>query len=394
MRSVTVVGASLAGLTAARALRDQGFDGRLTVVGAERHRPYDRPPLSKDFLLGRTGAADLALHDDEEEAALAIEWVLGRPAVALDPRRRAVRLADGREIVSDGLVIATGAAARRLPGADMAGVHTLRTLDDAEALRAGLSRGRPSVVIVGGSFIGAEIASSCAALGLDVTVVEAAPLPLAPVLGTPMARVCAGLHADHGVRLMCGVQVAGLAGGSRVTGVRLADGRVVRADVVVMGVGVRPGTDWLAGSGVRTADGVVCDPGCRTSVPGVVAAGDVARLQWPGRSPGRRVEHWSNATEQPVTAVRNLLAGALVEESRHVPYFWSDQYGVRLQFAGAAGPGDEVRVEEGDPRERSFAAVYLRDGEVRAVLAMNRPRPFARLRRRISARRPPVAVGT
>ncbi|WP_181874422.1 NAD(P)/FAD-dependent oxidoreductase, partial [Marinitenerispora sediminis] len=370
MRAVTVVGASLAGLTAVRSLRRHGFDGRITVVGAERHRPYDRPPLSKDVLLGKAAVADLALHDDEEEAELAAEWVLGRPAVALDPRRRSVRLAGGREVVSDGVVVATGAAPRRLPGSEgMAGVHTLRTLDDAEALRAELGRGRPSVVVVGGSFIGAEIASSCGALGLDVTVVEAAPLPLAPVLGGRMARVCAALHADNGIRLLCGVQVAGLVGGGgRVAGVRLADGRLLPADVVVVGIGVLPGTEWLAGSGVRTAQGVVCDPGCRTSVPGVVAAGDVARIQWPGRSPERRVEHWSNAAEQPDVAVRNLLAGSAVAESRHVPYFWSDQYGVRIQFAGSAAPGDEVRIEEGDPEERSFAAVYLRGGEARAVL--------------------------
>ncbi|MFC4563956.1 NAD(P)/FAD-dependent oxidoreductase [Nocardiopsis mangrovi] len=384
MRAVTVVGASLAGLGAARALREQGFDGTLTVVGEEAHAPYDRPPLSKDFLLGKAGPADLALHDDAD-SGLDIRWRLGTRATGLDPRRRAVLLDDGSELAGDGVVIATGATPRRLPGTGgPAGVHVLRTLDHAEALRADLTAGTPRVAVVGGSFIGAEIASACSALGLETTVIEAAPLPLAPVLGEQMAAHCAALHADAGVRLLCGTGVARLLGAGRVTGVELADGRRVPADVVVVGIGARPVTGWLAGSGVEVDDGVVCDPGCRTSLPGVVAAGDVARLR-SGGGGSARAEHWSSANDQPAVAVRNLLAGATVQEYRRTPYFWSDQYGVRIQFAGEARPGDTVRVVDGSPAARSFAAVYERGGTATAALALNRPRPFTRLRRTIAA---------
>ncbi|MBB4933025.1 NADPH-dependent 2,4-dienoyl-CoA reductase/sulfur reductase-like enzyme [Lipingzhangella halophila] len=384
MRKVTVVGASLAGLNAARSLRTQGFDGALTIVGAEHHPPYDRPPLSKEFLLGKATPAELALHEDDIDADLDADWRLGTPATGLDTRRRVVHLADGTELASDGVVVATGAAPRALPGAEgLSGVHVLRTLDDAEALRADLNTGTPRIAVVGGSFIGAEIAASCAALGLEVTVVEASAAPLAPVLGQEMAAHCAALHRENGVRLLCGARVARLLGQGKVTGVELDDGRHVPADVVVAGIGVRPNTAWLTGSGVDLGDGVLCDTGCRTSVPGVVAVGDVARLCRSGGG-SARIEHWSSANLQPAVAVRNLLAGATVEEYQRKPYFWSDQYGVRLQFAGTTGPGDTVRVVEGDPDERSFAAVYEHGDTVTAVLAMNRPRPFTRLRRSLA----------
>lgn len=384
MRTVTVVGASLAGLSAARALRSQGFEGALTVVGEEPRPPYDRPPLSKDFLLGKAAVADLAL-DDEDDAGLDIRWRLGTRATGLAPERRAVLLADGTEIASDGVVIATGAAPLQLPGSGgLTGVHVLRTLDDAEALRADLMAGTPRVAVVGASFIGAEIASSCAALGLDVTVIEAAATPLAAVLGEEIATHCAALHGEGGVRLLCGTRVARLLGADRVTGVELADGHQIPADVVVVGIGVRPNTEWLSDSGIELGDGVLCDAGCRTSLPSVVAVGDVARLR---RADGgtARIEHWSNANDQPAIAARNLLAGATVEEFRRVPYFWSDQYGLRLQFAGVRRVDDEVRVVDGDPAERSFAAVYERDGAITAAFAMNRPRPFTRLRRQVTA---------
>lgn len=391
MRTVTVVGASLAGLYAARALRSEGFDGRLVVVGAERHRPYDRPPLSKTFLTQRPSVAPepgrLELCDRDEEAGLAAEWHLGTRATALDTVGRTVTLDDGRTarpLRTDGVVIATGAAPRTLPGPPPAGVHTLRTVDDAVALRAALHDGTPRVVVIGGGFIGAEVASSCAALGLPVTVVEAAPLPLVPQLGTDMARVCAGLHADHGVRLLCGTGVKGLLddGAGRVRAVELADGRLLDADTVVTGIGVRPATGWLTGSGLRLDDGVVCDAGGVTAAPRVVAVGDVARCA------GVRSEHWTSATEQPATAVRNLLAGATVARHTALPYFWSDQYGARLQLAGRRGPHDTVRIVEGDPGDRSFLAVYERDGRTTAAFAVNRPRPFMRLRRRLATEAP------
>ncbi|MUL42866.1 NAD(P)/FAD-dependent oxidoreductase [Streptomonospora sp. PA3] len=390
MRAVAVVGASLAGLETARALRDQGFEGRLTVVGDEARPPYDRPPLSKEYLLGKVGAADIALLDADDEARLEIDWRLGVRAVGLDRTRRAVALSDGTEVAADAVVAATGAAPRRLPGsAGMAGVHVLRSLADADALRADLTAGAPAVAVIGGSFIGAEIASACSALGLETTVVEALGTPLEPVLGPQVAGACAGLHADNGVRLLCGVPVRGLRGRERVTGVELADGTVVQADVVVMGIGARPNTDWLRGSGLELDDGVVCDTGLLTAAGGVAAVGDVARLRGADGA-SARAEHWTSATEQPVVAAANLLAGRTVREYRRTPYFWSDQYGMRLQFAGEVRPGDEVRIVEGSFAERSFAAVYERGGEPTAAAAVNRPRTFTRLRRGIGRAAAPV----
>ncbi|MEU4983930.1 FAD-dependent oxidoreductase [Streptomyces sp. NPDC021969] len=393
MRTVTVVGASLAGLYAARELRAQGFDGRLVIVGDEPHRPYDRPPLSKEYLTGGADEDRLALTDAEETADLDAEWLLGVRARGLDARGRTVLLDGGRTVSTDGVVVATGASARGLTGGRrpgdrrsgdrLRGVHTLRTLDDARALRAELTRGPRRVVVVGGGFIGAETASSCAALGHEVTVVEAAALPLAPQLGPEMAAVCAALHRRGGVGLVTGASVSGLRGGGTVTGVALTDGRALPAEVVIVGIGATPNTAWLAGSPLVLNDGVLCDDGCVTSLPQVVAVGDVARVG------GTRAEHWTSATRQPRAAVANLLAGRTVESARSVPYFWSDQYGARLQFAGRRRAGDTVRVVEGRvsddaPGEDGLLARYERDGRTTAVLAVDRPRSFMRARRELA----------
>ncbi|MFJ2238969.1 NAD(P)/FAD-dependent oxidoreductase [Streptomyces sp. NPDC087859] len=382
MRSITVVGASLAGLSTVRALRAEGYDGEIVVVGEERHTPYDRPPLSKDFLKGDLDADALALGDADEYEALDVQWLLGERAVRLDPVARTVTLTGGRHVRTGGVVVATGASARMLPGTDgLAGVHTLRTLDDAQALRAELLDGLPRLVVIGAGFIGAEVASTARGLGLDVTVVEALDVPLERQLGRQMGLVCSSLHTDHGVRLLRGTGVAGLVGANRVTGVRLADGRVLPADIVVVGVGVRPATDWLAGSGVRVDDGVVCDAGCATSVPGVVAVGDVARCPSPFTGRHARIEHWSNATEQARTAARTLLRGESAPAPLTAPYFWSDQYQVRIQLAGHVGPGAEPEIVEGDVDSRSFTAVYRRESTPVAVLSLNQPKFFNRLRR-------------
>ncbi|MDH6626048.1 NADPH-dependent 2,4-dienoyl-CoA reductase/sulfur reductase-like enzyme [Streptomyces sp. LBL] len=383
MRTVTVVGASLSGLYAARELRAQGFDGRLVIVGDEPHRPYDRPPLSKDFLTGRVGEDHLALADDEETAGLGAEWLLGTRARGLDVRGRTLLLDDGRTVSTDGVVIATGASARSLPGDGLAGVHTLRSLDDARALRDELADGPRQVVVIGGGFIGAETASSCAALGHTVTVVEAASLPLVPHLGAQMAAVCAALHRRGGVDLVTGTGVAGLRGAAYVTGVALSDGSTLPAEIVVVGIGATPNTRWLAGSTLTLHDGVVCDEGCVTALPQVVAVGDVARVG------GTRAEHWTSATEQPRVAVANLLAGRTVERARSLPYFWSDQYGACIQFAGRRRDGDTVRIAEGEltdgaPGDGGFLALYERDGRMTAVLSVDRPRPFMRARRALT----------
>ncbi|RVU14711.1 NAD(P)/FAD-dependent oxidoreductase [Streptomyces antnestii] len=385
---MTVVGASLAGLYAARELRAQGFDGRLVIVGEETHRPYDRPPLSKDFLTGKADEDQLALSDVDETLELGAEWMFGVRARGLDARGRTVLLEDGRTVSTDGVVIATGASARRLPGPALMGVHTLRTLDDARSLRAELLSGPRRVVVIGGGFIGAETASSCAGLGHSVTVVEAAPLPLLPQLGPEMAAVCAGLHHRGGVELVTGVGVAALRGDVAVNGVELVDGRVLPADVVVVGIGAVPNTGWLAGSTLALHDGVLCDDGCVTALPQVVAVGDVARVG------GARAEHWTSATAQPRVAVRNLLAGRTVETVRPLPYFWSDQYGSRIQFAGRRRDGDLVRVVEGAVEDGSFLALYERDGVTTAALAIDRPRPFTRVRRELTRgdARPAVPV--
>ncbi|WP_198944232.1 NAD(P)/FAD-dependent oxidoreductase [Streptomyces sp. CB03234] len=389
MKTVTVVGASLAGLYTARELRAQGFDGRLVIVGEEPHRPYDRPPLSKEFLTGdRADEGRLALTDAEEETGLAAQWLLGTRARGLDPRGRTLLLDGGRIVSTDGVVIATGASARPLPGGTgPAGVHTLRTLDDARALRADLTGGPRRVVVIGGGFIGAETASSCAALGHDVTVVEAAPLPLVPHLGPEMAGVCAALHTRGGTRLITGASVAALRGEGHVRAVELSDGRVLPADVVVVGIGAVPNTAWLAGSTLALGDGVLCDDGCVTALPQVVAVGDVARVG------GVRAEHWTSATEQPAVAVRNLLAGRTVTTARSLPYFWSDQYGSRIQFAGRRRDGDTVRIAEGTIDGGGFLARYERDGATTAVLAVDRPRPFLKARRELArAARPTPAL--
>ncbi|MFI5858647.1 NAD(P)/FAD-dependent oxidoreductase [Streptomyces parvulus] len=384
MRTVTVVGASLSGLYAARELRAQGFDGRLVVVGDEPYPPYDRPPLSKDFLTGRADEADLALTDTKELDGLDARWLLGVRARGLDARGRTVLLDDGRTVSTDGVVVATGAAARHLAGEPRAGVHTLRTLDDARALLAELTRGPRRVVVVGGGFVGAETASSCAALGHEVTVVEAAAVPLVPQLGAELAAVCATLHRRAGVGLLTGVSVAALRGTTAVTGVALTDGRTLPADLVIAGIGAVPNTAWLAGSPLLLNDGVLCDDGCVSALPQVVAVGDVARVG------GTRAEHWTSAASQPRAAIRNLLAGRTVESARSVPYFWSDQYGSRIQFAGRRRDGDTVRIAEGTiadvvPEGGGFLARYERAGRTTAVLAVDRPRPFMRARRELAA---------
>ncbi|MFC3572413.1 NAD(P)/FAD-dependent oxidoreductase [Streptomyces yaanensis] len=384
MRTVAVVGASLAGLSAARSLRKRGYDGRLVVIGDEPHRPYDRPPLSKEFLAGAIGEADLALERDDED--LQAEWLFGSRATGLDRTERAIRLADGREIRADGVVIATGAGARTLPGSEgLAGVHVLRTLDDARALRDELALGG-RLVVIGGGFIGAEVASTAYALGLDVTVIEAAPTPLAGPLGETMGAVVSALHADHGVRLLCGVGVKGLSGERRVDAVLLADGRSIPADTVLVGVGARPCVEWLEGSGVTLDNGVKCGADGRTSLAGVVAVGDCANWYDPQGGTHRRVEHWTGAMERPDAAVATLLSwGATEPGVPRPPYFWSDQYGVKIQFVGHAAGADSVTVEEGATDDRSFLAVYRRADRPVAVLGMNQPRLFTRWRKQLTA---------
>jgi 3-phenylpropionate/trans-cinnamate dioxygenase ferredoxin reductase subunit len=386
MRTITVVGTSLAGFSTAQQLRAQGFDGRLVMVGAEVHLPYDRPPLSKDFLTGKSEQADLALAEQSDFDELEAEWVLGVPVAQLRPSNASVDLVNGEQISTDGVVVATGASPRRLPGAEgVDGVHVLRTMEDATALRDELTTGRPQVVVIGAGFIGAEVASSCRRLGLDVTIVEAAELPLARALGPSMGAACSQLHAEHGVAVRFGIGVEGLRTSfGRVVGVDLSNGEQLPADVVVSGIGVQPNTAWLAESGLGLHDGVLCDSGGVTDLPNIVAVGDVARTFRHDLGRAVRIEHWTNAMSQPRVAVRNLLAGITNEQHNEIPYFWSDQYGVRIQFAGTVHPDDDVRITDGAVDDRCFVAQYERAGQLVGVLAFNHPRGFGRARRQLA----------
>ncbi|HET9733553.1 MAG TPA: FAD-dependent oxidoreductase [Acidimicrobiales bacterium] len=371
MRSVAVVGASLAGVTAAKTLRQGGFEGDVVLVGKEPHAPYSRPPLSKEMLYGEW---------DEKRIALAlpadarVDLRLGCEAASLDLAARRVVLDDGGHVDFDGLIIATGSEPRWLPVlGDRRGVHYLRTLDDARSLRASLEQPSARVVVVGGGFIGLEVAAAARQRGLRVTVLEALEAPLARVLGAEMGDFVAGLHRSHGVEVLTGVTVEGLLGDGRVESV-VTDAGEIAADVVVVGVGARPVTGWLDGSGLVINDGVVCDRFCAAlGAEGVFAAGDVARWHHVLFEEEIRVEHWDNAVAQGEVAARNLLAGPEgAVPFAPVPFFWSDQFDAKLQYVGHGGPHDDVAVVDGSPADGRFVATYTRAGRLVGALLVNR----------------------
>jgi NADPH-dependent 2,4-dienoyl-CoA reductase/sulfur reductase-like enzyme len=382
--SVTIVGASLAGIRAAQALRRSGFDGTITLVGDEPHHPYDRPPLSKQVLAGAWEIDRTPLLTEEALVGLELEWQLGRRAVGLDLAARELLLEGDTRLPFDGLVIATGASPRSLPGTEqLDGVHTLRTLEDCLAIRREFDAMPQRVVVVGAGFIGAEVAATARGRGLEVTLIEALPVPLGRVLGDEMGSLCGDIHRDHGVDLRLGVGVAGIDGTGRVEQVRLSDGSAVAADVVVVGIGVVPNTSWLEGSGLELDNGVVCDA-TTLAAPGVTAAGDVAR--WPNHrfQETMRVEHWDHAIEMgEFAALRLLQTDDEARPFEPVPFFWSDQYDRKIQLAGRAHPDDDVQVVTGSLATRRFAAIYGRNDRVVGVLGMNRPRDVMRYRQLI-----------
>ncbi len=382
---IVVVGASLAGARAAQNLRRQGHDGGLVIIGAEEHLPYDRPPLSKQMLTTDMDPGDLALNPPETYDEIGADLLLGAPATGIDLQSRVVTV--GEEAVPfDGLVIATGARARNIPGAEnLAGVHTLRTLDDALAIRDDLREG-VTVVVVGAGFIGSEVAAAAAARGCRTTVVEAAPAPLVRGLGAEMGMACGGLHATQGVELRLGQGVSALHGSDRVEAVELTDGTRLDADVVVVGIGVTPNTAWLEGSGLTVDNGVVCDGTMNAGVPGVYAVGDVVRAPnaWIGPEPVR-VEHWTAATEQAMLVAGNLLDPDNASVYDSVPFVWSDQYDDRIQIAGHPSADDSVEVLVGAIDDRSFVAGYQRDGRLAGVMALNSIKPFVQYRRLLLA---------
>ncbi|MFF4621924.1 NAD(P)/FAD-dependent oxidoreductase [Nonomuraea jabiensis] len=378
MTDVLIVGASAGGLAVAEALRRKGHQGGLTVLGAEPHPPYDRPPLSKQVLAGTWESERAHLRAETELDKLGATFILGDPAVRLDPEAREVSAASGRTLRARAVVLATGLTPSRLPGQDgLAGVHVLRTLDDALALRAHLLEG-PRLVVVGEGVLGAEVAATARGLGLDVTLVGLGRAVLADQLGDPAAALLTRKHAEHGVRLRLGVAVEGLASESgRVTGVRLASGELLPADAVVVAIGSRPATGWLGGSGLALRDGVECDSRCRAG-DGVYAVGDVASWQHEGLGRRLRLENRTNAVEQAQVVAANILGEDLAYAP--VPYFWTDQYDVKLQVHGLPTPEAEVSVVEGDPEQNRFVALYRLDGVVTAVLGWNMAKA-ARLRR-------------
>ena len=376
---IAVVGASLAGLRSVEFLRRAKFEGELLLIGDEPHRPYDRPPLSKEFLRGEWDEERISLRRKSYDD-LDVELMLGRRAASLDAESRIVRFEDGGVASFDGLVVATGGVAKTLPNQpELDGVWTLRTLDDSLGIRAELDE-KPAVAVVGAGFIGAEIAASARQLGLDVTMIEALETPLARGLGSDLGSKMQRVHERHGVRVLCGRRVEHFEGTERVRALVLDDGTRVECGLVIVGIGMTPATDWLEGSAVEVADGVLCDETLATSVPGIVAAGDVA--SWPNPLFGERmrIEHWTNAVEQARHAVGTLLA--LPGEAKafeSVPMFWSDQYDMKIQGIGRPRPDDELTVV-GDLESEKLVAVYSRDEAFTGAVAFNQAPKLVQLR--------------
>lgn len=404
--SIAVVGAGLAGLRACEGLRERGYEGGITLVGDEPHLPYDRPPLSKQFLAGEWELDRVLLRSPEQMAALGLDLRLGpsHRAVALDLAGRCLRLASGEVVDFDGLVLATGSAARRLPGiSDLPGAYVLRTLDDALALREVLTRPGARLGLAGAGFIGLEVAATARRLGADVTIVEPLDVPLGRVLGPVSGAACELMHREEGVRFHLRTVIESVEAGDggqsaarRPLRCRLSSGATLEVDALLVGIGAAPSLSWLEGAGLAAgADGIVCDE-LLAAAPGVVVAGDVAR--WPRPRPASasgdpdggetvRVEHRTNAAEQGDQAAVTLLStlGLLSAPDEGpapylVPYVWSDQYNVKIQVLGMPRPDDDVVVVEGDPAERRFLALHGRGGRLQAVVGFARPRHVMTLR--------------
>ena len=371
--TMAIVGAGLAGAKAAEALRAEGFAGRIVLFGAEPHRPYERPPLSKDYLQGRAERDSVFVHPADWYAEHRVELRLSDPVVAVDRAEHRLSTRAGDRFDYDKLLLSTGAQPIRLsvPGATLAGVHYLRTLDDSEALGAALRPGT-RVVIIGGGWIGLETAAAARTAGASVTVLEQAELPLLRVLGPQLASVFAALHVEHGVRLHTGVVVHSLGAAAdrpdTVGSVRLDDGREIDADLVVVGIGARPDAELAQAAGLDLDNGILVDAGLRSSDPDICAAGDVANAYHPLLRRRLRVEHWANALHQPVVAARTMLDRPAVYD--RLPYFYTDQYELGMEFTGHPDPHDHL-VLRGDPRAREFIAFWLREGRLTAAMNVN-----------------------
>jgi 3-phenylpropionate/trans-cinnamate dioxygenase ferredoxin reductase subunit len=364
-----IVGASLTGAKAAETLRDEGFDGRVVLIGAEHERPYERPPLSKDYLRGEVDRETVYVHPEGFYAEHDIELRLGRTAVSLNATGSELALDDGERLRYDRLLITVGAEPRRLsiPGGELDGVLYLRSVEDCDALRDRLDRGG-AVVVIGAGWIGAEVAASARQRGLEVTVIEPASVPLERVLGAEVGAIYRDIHVDHGVQMLLGTGVEAFEGDQAVERVRTSDGRELECDFVVVGVGVRPRTALAAQAGLAVDNGVLVDEHLQTSAPGVFAAGDVANAHHPFYGERIRVEHWANALHQGPVAARSMLGQSAGYD--RVPYFFSDQYDVGMEYAGYARSWDRV-VFRGDPASREFIAFWLTGDRVVAGMNVN-----------------------
>ncbi|MEU8383998.1 FAD-dependent oxidoreductase [Streptosporangium sp. NPDC048865] len=372
-RTFVIVGAGLAGAKAAESLRDEGFEGGITLIGAEAEPPYDRPPLSKSYLLGKEERAKLYVHDDDWYAANSVERLLGRRATGLDRAARHVELDDGRRVRYDKLLLAPGSSPRRLdvPGADLDGVHLLRSLGDSERLREAVHGGGRRVVVVGAGWIGLETAAAAREYGCEVTVVEPRAVPLHAALGPELGAFFADLHRRHGVDVRLGREVTGILGPDRVRAVATHDGEEIPADLVIVGVGVSPNTELAERAGLAVDNGILVDESLRTDDPDVYAAGDVANAFNPLYGTRIRVEHWANALNGGVAVARSMLGQETVYD--RPPYFFTDQYDVGMEFSGWFAPdGYDSVVVRGELESQSFHAFWLAGGRVVAGMHVNR----------------------
>jgi 3-phenylpropionate/trans-cinnamate dioxygenase ferredoxin reductase component len=367
-----IVGAGLAGAKAAEALRDLGFDGRIVLLGEEPHRPYERPPLSKDYLTGKSEREQVFVHPATWYGEHAVDLRTDQAVTAIDRASHQVSLADGTHVGYDKLLLATGARPRELnvPGARAGGVHYLRRIEDSERIKDTLATAA-RVAVIGGGWIGLEVAAAAREAGAGVVLLEAAELPLLGVLGPQVAQVFADLHREQGVDLRCGTQITAITtGDGRATGVRLADGTTVAADAVIVGVGVEPNIRLAADAGLEVGNGVVVDAALATGDPDICAAGDVANAAHPVLGTHIRVEHWANALNQPGTAASTMLGSEAAYD--RLPYFFTDQYDLGMEYTGYTQPGgyDQV-VIRGDLQAREFIAFWLHDQRVVAAMNVN-----------------------
>ena len=380
---IAIVGASLSGATAAATLREQGYAGEVVLIGEEPQHPYERPPLSKEYLRGEQPFEHALVRSEGFYAEQGIDLRLGVRAEALDLDRRAVRLAGGDEVAFDRLLLATGGRNRRLsvPGADLDGVLELRTVGDADRIRAAMEGAR-SAVVVGMGFIGAEVAASLRRSGLEVEVVEIFSTALERALGPDVGRGVEALHRDHGVRMRFEDVVEAFEGSGHVERVVTRSGAAIECDLAVVGVGIVPATELAEGTSLAVDDGFIVDELCRTNVEGVFASGDAARRAHPLAGEAIRVEHWQNAIKGGEAASRSMLG--LGAPYADVHWFWSDQYDVQVQYAGFHGAYDEV-VFRGEPGDRRFAAFYLRGDRLVAAASLDWPRDVRRAAKLIAA---------